>query len=189
MRPGVGPALRQPLAEITHGRSYGAAIWIISGRALACQHTQRHSGFICLPQRFGSQRLAPYLRRIVIPSSPLFSRWIEHALGVAVKRPHDTDPRKHGRHARRAHFKGKGPARFRDEALKRRCKWFAITPSSGQRFEALGLNCQPITANRPAGAPTSAGFSHDCASARIVPIVLQPRLCFQKSGLVTSFGP
>ena len=25
MRPGVGPALRQPLAEITHGRSYGAA--------------------------------------------------------------------------------------------------------------------------------------------------------------------
>ena len=84
MRPGVGPALRQPLAEITHGRSYGAAIWIISGRALACQHTQRHSGFICLPQRFGSQRLAPYLRRIVIPSSPLFSRWIEHALDVAV---------------------------------------------------------------------------------------------------------
>ena len=119
----------------------------------------------------------------------VFARWIEHALGVAVKRPHDTDPRKHGRHARRAHFKGKGPARFRDEALKRRCKWFAITPSSGQRFEALGLNCQPITANRPAGAPTSAGFSHDCASARIVPIVLQPRLCFQKSGLVTSFGP
>jgi hypothetical protein len=33
------------------------------------------------------------------------------------------------------------------------------------------------------------GFSRDCASARIVPIVLQPRLCFQKSGLVTSFGP
>ena len=95
MRPGVGPALRQPLAEITHGRSYGAAIWIISGRALACLHTQRHSGFICLPQRFGSQRLAPYLRRIVIPSSPLFSRWIEHALDVAVQCPHDADPRKH----------------------------------------------------------------------------------------------
>ena len=25
MRPGGGPALRQPLAELTHGRSYGAA--------------------------------------------------------------------------------------------------------------------------------------------------------------------
>jgi hypothetical protein len=103
MRPGVGPALRQPLAEITHGRSYGAAIWIISGRALACQHTQRHSGFICLPQRFGSQRLAPYLRRIVIPSSPLFSRWIEHALDVAVQCPHDADPRKHRRAAELDH--------------------------------------------------------------------------------------
>ena len=40
---------------------------------------------------------------IVIPSSPLFSRWIEHALDVAVQCPHDADPRKHRRAAELDH--------------------------------------------------------------------------------------
>ena len=63
--------------------------------------------------------------------------------------------------------------------------------------ENPALQVQPDTVHARLDGPSTpaalclkpTGFSPDCALAQIVPIVLQQRLCFQKSGMVTSFGP